>query len=277
MSKEVGEKKKKRMSNNAEKKDELENALETMSKLNDLSEKELNEQIEKNPINFSKLLMAYSAFAERTCGNQNKVGEMIEVIELRENLEPGKFVVIHNKVGNKEDISVIEIKTGITQYYEVKTSFASTGKTAHCNWNFTIKPALLEAYMNNKKQVRKPYLFGAIVEDIYRKQKKGYVIIVANRGTQCLARYYVSGEFLALYLAKTFIANNSCKANIGASRCKDCGAYHRVKDMLEYGMELDQMITDEEEPFDPTKKYFSKEKWSFIMADVGTHCGKVKQ
>ncbi len=249
----------------------VESVSKFISDLAELDEEALCDKMQESGIEYARLLVAMGAFVDRSCGNLNKLYEMVASLELYELFDATKYTIRHVKHEYGADIVVIDKISKEARNIEIKTSVVKRKSQYKSNWLFSVNKSLVNKYNTERSHTN----LVAIINAFYEKQENGVTCFIARHELQKIAQYSISGPFIALYCTKKVIESACSTVNFGSQRCKHCKEYHRIATLSEYAKQLDDRITaSETKKFEYRLDYFSDDEWCNIMHKVDTNCKK---
>lgn len=266
---------------------DIDGIIDFFDYMNSLSEEELLKEIHRNSEKYQRLYMSMGGFIAQSCGNLNKLYEMVTSLRLAEKYPFADYHIKHVH-GYGSDIIVTNRETKEKIHIEIKTSVVKKGKGYKSSWDFTIPCDLIQNYREAGTKKRKAVSLRAIINNIYVKSSGGIIFEVYHEGT-LLKIYHFTGEFIALYCAKKVVSckkctmgqkNCSCEMskkmkviNLGSDRCarSNCGEYHRIKKLLSHDALLQERMANNKEL---RLDHFTPGEWRDIMAIVPSTCKK---
>ncbi len=241
--------------------------------LEELSHKDeavLTAAMNANPEEYSRLLVAMAALTDKACSNINKIFEVVAVLDLLSEYDLEVYDVKHTKHEYGSDIQVMHKITGAKDCIEVKTSVTKKKKKYATNWCFAIPVKELKDYRKNEcLETLTP-----LIESVYKKQENGKTLLIARYQTDCIARYPISGPFVALYAVKKVLSAASLVVNLGCVRCNVCEGYHRAQHLQKHSLVLDERIKETGKAFEYRFDYFSDDEWTTILKVCPSQCKK---
>jgi len=247
----------------------LPETIERLEWLAAQDEHDLTVLMNKDPLEYARLLMAMGALIDKACGSLSKLYEMVSALELTSEYSKEKYDIIHVKHEYGADIRILNKETQDEEAFEIKTSVVKAGLKHKSNWNFKLNIGVLTRYREHRQEQDLKSLIGSV----YEKQKNGVTCFVARCGTERINCYKMSGAFVALYCVKKLINASSDTINFGSERCPTCHHYHRMQYLQEYGKRLDTLILESGKPFEYRLDYFDSKQWAIILKCVRTTGG----
>lgn len=263
-------------------------ALQFFKDLSELDEDALFDHIYQNSDLYQVFFSEIGAFISRSCGNLNKLYEMIAALRIAKKYPPDQYSVHHIKNGYGADIIITNKETEEEIGIEIKTSVVKKNKQYHASWNFTVCGILVDQYKSATSEDEKKKAFNALCESIYRKQSGG-VILMAFENSTLLNEYDINGAFMTLYCVKKALSCSKCneyekkcihyvkikeiKMNIGCDRCtvSNCNEYHRILHILKFSNRMEQMVEVYGE-FVFSMDNFDNNQWNEIMERIPSKC-----
>lgn len=203
-----------------------ETTLAELEQMSELEEEELTLLTEGDKAKTLRLLMAISAIVSKTCGSHSKLHEKTTQLELA--LEGKESVHVKHEYGT--DLRIKDDESDAMIDVEVKTSVVKKAASHRSNWIFTVSA-------------------NATLETL-RLKYSGKVHFIAIMGNKTLARYVLSGRFVASYLMRCLERRRVASVkphtvNMGSAYCTIHKVYHRMENFLYYD-ELGRDLTEEE-------------------------------
>ena len=179
-----------------------------IGKLKALTLKEdLKEVMEEEPLLYIELFESISAFLFKTCGNSNKMSEVITALKLSSSHQYEGSTIHHVQHELGADIKILDADGG-ERCVEDKSATVRSKDGYKANWNFKVS------------------LAGDLFDSCYDKMRNGFVVLSVRCNGEELNRYSLNGNFMAIYLMKRVMQYGKNAINLGGKRCLKCD--HRI-------------------------------------------------
>lgn len=254
--------------------------IESLQRLNLLSDEELSRQITASPKQYGQLFTAMGQFLSKSCGNINKIYEMALSLEFCDAYDKEIYTITHVKNEYGADIVITENETGERIGVEVKSSVVKKKNNYHANWNFTLNTKKCHLYYKEKDDEERIKLKRELVASLYKKMSNGFVVLQAMKGEEKLAEYQLNGVFMSFFcVTKILNTGKSHVLNLGCGRCKDCGEYHRITTLKKYENLLsERMVLRSGGVFCDDFDYFDDIEIKELYNDsIPTNCGRKEE
>ncbi len=204
----------------------MEEVIETIDRLASMDEEALNTLIDNDKETYLRLLMSMGALINKSCGNLNKLYEKTTQL----NLSIAKQDVVHVKHSYGPDLRVKDEKSGLFVDEELKSSVVKKTSRYKTNWVFSISRDT--------------------TYDALRLKYSGTVRLIAVWHTDMFKSYVLSGQFVALYIAKTLMSHHKQHTNVvinlGCCHCEKHDMYHRITKYMKYDALLSERVIGED-------------------------------
>ena len=199
-------------------------------------EEDIEAIMNKQPKKYIALLEAINVVLFKSCGNANKLGEVVTALKLRDSMPD--CLVVHVKNAYKADIKLIHRETGEVRDVECKDSYTRKPNAYKSNWNFVVsRAAIRHGDAGGAAAVPTEVDIREYIAQCYMKMQGGYAIMKASCATGELNMYVMDGNFMAIVLCKMAL-NQTGKPhvtiNLGGRRCDKCLHYHRIAHLQTY-------------------------------------------